>query len=46
MELDAGAHLIRESEVWVDGHAALGIPPGTAVFDSRHSIPEVVDEID
>jgi hypothetical protein len=46
MEFDAGAHLIQESEVWVDGHAGLGIPPGTAVFDSRHSIPEVVDEID
>ncbi len=46
MEFDEGAHLIRESEVWVDGHAGLGIPPGTAIFDSRHSIPEVVDEID
>ena len=40
---DDQAHLIRESEVWVDGHAALGVPPGTVVFDSLNSVPEVVD---
>jgi hypothetical protein len=46
MEFDEGAHLIRETEVWVDVPAGFGIPPGTVVFDNHHSIPEVVDEID
>jgi hypothetical protein len=46
MEFDESAHLVRESEVWVEVPAGLGIPPGTVVFDNRHSIPEVVDEID
>ena len=46
MEFDQGAHLVRERQVWVEGRPALGIPPGTVLYDYRYGIPEVVDTID
>jgi len=45
MEFDRRAHLVRETTVWVDGNAELGVPPGTAVVDNRYSVPRVVDNI-
>jgi hypothetical protein len=45
MEFDRGAHLLRERQVWVEGQPALGIPPGTVLYDYRYGIPEVVDSV-
>ncbi|MBA2338026.1 MAG: hypothetical protein H0V96_09785 [Acidimicrobiia bacterium] len=45
LAFDGQGRLLRETETWMDGNDAAGVPAGTTIFDRRYGIPMVVDSL-